>query len=91
MHRPGRRGRGARPGRLDTRFEVNPSGVTRQPYTVRPTDGRNLVALARLDFQPMGFNPYARIRRARMTRRGDILFLAVFGLLIAAMLVWAML
>lgn len=39
----------------------------------------------------MGFNPYARIRRARMTRRGDILFLTVFGLLVAAMLVWAML
>lgn len=38
----------------------------------------------------MGFNPYARIRRARMTRRGDLLFLAFFGLLIAAMLLWAM-
>jgi hypothetical protein len=39
----------------------------------------------------VGFNPYARIRRARMTRRGDVLFLAVFGVLVAAMFVWAML
>jgi hypothetical protein len=39
----------------------------------------------------VGFNPYARIRRARMTRRGDVLFLAFFGLLVTAAFVWAML
>jgi hypothetical protein len=39
----------------------------------------------------VGFNPYARIRRARMTRRGDVLFLAFFGLLVAAAFVWAVL
>jgi hypothetical protein len=39
----------------------------------------------------MGFNPYSRIRRARMTRRGDIAFLVGFSLLIAAAIVWAML
>jgi hypothetical protein len=39
----------------------------------------------------VGFNPYAKIRRNRMTRRGDILFLATFfGLTIAA-LVWSFL
>ncbi len=39
----------------------------------------------------MGFNPYSRIRRARMTRRGDIAFLVGFSRLIAAAIVWAML
>jgi hypothetical protein len=39
----------------------------------------------------VGFNPYSRIRRARMTRRGDIAFLAVFFVLIAAAIAWAML
>jgi hypothetical protein len=38
----------------------------------------------------MGFDPYRRIRRARMTRRGDLTFLVGFALLIAALLVWAM-
>jgi hypothetical protein len=39
----------------------------------------------------VGFNPYARIRRARMTRRGDAMFLVGFGLVIVALIVWAML
>jgi hypothetical protein len=39
----------------------------------------------------VGFNPYSRIRRARMTRRGDLTFLIGFSLLILALLVWAML
>jgi hypothetical protein len=39
----------------------------------------------------VGFNPYSRIRRARMTRRGDIAFLVGFSLLIGAAIAWAML
>lgn len=38
----------------------------------------------------VGFNPYLRIRRARMTRRGDVLFVVFFLALVAAALVWAM-
>jgi hypothetical protein len=37
----------------------------------------------------VGFDPYKRIRRARTTRRGDIMFLAGFIVLITAALVWA--
>jgi hypothetical protein len=37
----------------------------------------------------VGFDPYKRIRRARTTKRGDIMFLTGFLLLIAATLVWA--
>lgn len=39
----------------------------------------------------MGFNPYAKIRRARNTRAGDIAFVLGFTLLIVAAIVWAML
>jgi hypothetical protein len=39
----------------------------------------------------VGFDPYRRIRRARMTKRGDIVFVATFFLLTCAALVWAML
>jgi hypothetical protein len=39
----------------------------------------------------VGFNPYSKLRRARMTRRGDIAFVVGFGLLIAATIAWAML
>lgn len=39
----------------------------------------------------MGFNPYARIRRNRMTRRGDVAFVLSFMLVIVALIVWAML
>jgi hypothetical protein len=39
----------------------------------------------------VGFNPYARIRRNRMTRRGDAVFLLSFLLVITALIVWAML
>lgn len=39
----------------------------------------------------VGFNPYARIRRARMTRAGDVAFLVGFFVLIAAAIAWAML
>ena len=39
----------------------------------------------------MGFNPYKQIRRARMTRRGDLAFLVGFSLLICAAIAWAML
>jgi hypothetical protein len=39
----------------------------------------------------VGFNPYSKLRRARMTRRGDIAFVMGFSLLIAAAIVWAML
>ena len=39
----------------------------------------------------MGFNPYNRIRRARMTRTGDIVFVAVFLALTLAAVVWAFL
>jgi hypothetical protein len=38
----------------------------------------------------VGFDPYRRIRRARMTRRGDILFLAGFLFLIAALVAWSL-
>jgi hypothetical protein len=39
----------------------------------------------------MGFDPYRRIRRARMTRRGDILFLAGFLVVVAGLMVWTFL
>ena len=39
----------------------------------------------------MGFNPYARIRRNRMTKRGDVVFVVSFLLIIVALFVWAML
>jgi len=39
----------------------------------------------------MGFDPHRRIRRRRMTRRGDIMFLALFVLLVAGALTWAFL
>jgi hypothetical protein len=38
----------------------------------------------------VGFDPYRRLHRARMTRRGDLLFLGGFLLLTLALLVWAM-
>jgi len=37
----------------------------------------------------MGFNPYNRIRRARMTRTGDIAYVAVFVAIVAAAVLWA--
>lgn len=37
----------------------------------------------------MGFNPYNQIRRARMTRRGDVLYVGFFLLVIVALVVWA--
>jgi hypothetical protein len=37
----------------------------------------------------MGFNPYSRIRRARMSRRGDVAYFVFFLALIVALLVWA--
>lgn len=37
----------------------------------------------------MGFNPYRTIRRARMTRRGDITFLVSFLLVLALLIAWA--
>jgi hypothetical protein len=37
----------------------------------------------------VGFDPYSRIRRARMSRRGDLIFLGSFLVLIAALIVWA--
>ena len=39
----------------------------------------------------MGFDPYRRTRRRRMTRRGDILFLVAFVVLFGAALTWAFL
>jgi hypothetical protein len=38
----------------------------------------------------MGFNPYQTIRRARMTRRGDIIYLVSFLVVLAALIAWAM-
>lgn len=57
--------------------------TTRVAYTGRLTD--------RLHSPGVGFDPYRRIRRARLTKRGDILFLVTFLVVIAALLVWAML
>ena len=37
----------------------------------------------------VGFDPYRRLRRARMTRRGDVAFLLTFVLLTVGLLVWA--
>lgn len=37
----------------------------------------------------VGFDPYRRIRRARTTRRGDLIFLLTFSLVIVGLLVWA--
>jgi hypothetical protein len=37
----------------------------------------------------VGFDPYKRIRRARMTRRGDLVFLATFLVVMIALIVWA--
>jgi hypothetical protein len=37
----------------------------------------------------VGFDPYRRIRRARTTRRGDLLFLGVFLALVVGLIVWA--
>jgi hypothetical protein len=37
----------------------------------------------------VGFDPYRRIRRARTTRRGDLVFLLSFTLVVVALLVWA--
>ena len=85
MNRPGRRGRGARPGRL-----LNLNGVIhRDPGTLYPH--ADTVLEPRRYTAAVGFNPYSRIRRARMTRRGDIAFLVGFSLLICAALAWAML
>jgi hypothetical protein len=39
----------------------------------------------------VGFNPYSRIRRNRMTRRGDLIFVLSFMAVITALIVWAML
>jgi hypothetical protein len=39
----------------------------------------------------VGFDPYRRVRRRRMTRRGDLIFVIGFAILIIAVLVWAFL
>jgi hypothetical protein len=39
----------------------------------------------------VGFDPSRRIRRRRMTRRGDVIFVVGFTALIAAVLLWAIL
>lgn len=39
----------------------------------------------------VGFDPYRRLRRARMSRRGDAIFLATFLVVIVALLAWAVL
>jgi hypothetical protein len=39
----------------------------------------------------VGFDPYRRVRRARTTRRGDLTFVIVFAVVIAAAIVWAFL
>lgn len=38
----------------------------------------------------MGFNPYQTIRRARMTRRSDIILLVSFLAVLAGLIAWAM-
>jgi hypothetical protein len=38
----------------------------------------------------VGFNPYKTIRRARMTRRGDLIYVGFFVLLCLAAVVWAL-
>jgi hypothetical protein len=38
----------------------------------------------------VGFDPYRRIRRARMTRRGDLIFLGAFLALTVGLIVWAL-
>jgi len=38
----------------------------------------------------VGFDPYKQIRRARQTRRGDLLFLGSFLVMILALIVWAL-
>jgi len=38
----------------------------------------------------VGFNPYNQIRRARMTRWGDALFLGFFLAVTAGAIVWAL-
>lgn len=37
----------------------------------------------------MGFNPYSRIRRARMTRAGDVAYIAFFLIVVLAAVLWA--
>jgi hypothetical protein len=39
----------------------------------------------------VGFDPYRRVRRARTTRRSDLIFVIFFALVITAALVWAFL
>ena len=39
----------------------------------------------------MGFDPYKRIKRNRTTRRSDLAFVLIFGAVIVALLVWAVL
>jgi hypothetical protein len=39
----------------------------------------------------VGFDPYRRIRRARMTRRGDVIFFTTFLVVTVALLAWAVL
>jgi len=39
----------------------------------------------------VGFDPYRRVRRRRTTRRGDLVFVLGFAVLIAAVLLWALL
>jgi hypothetical protein len=39
----------------------------------------------------VGFDPHRQIRRSRMTRKGDLMFLFGFLALIVALFVWAML
>jgi hypothetical protein len=37
----------------------------------------------------VGFDPYKTIRRARNTRRGDLIFLGSFLVLVVALFLWA--
>jgi hypothetical protein len=65
---------------------MNLNGVTSgKPYTGRGT------ASSYPYTRCVGFDPYRRVRRARMTRRGDLMFLVGFAVVIAAALLWAFL
>lgn len=78
MDRPTGTSRAGRRGRDPTR----PAGENSSSVILDPPDDNVDSAV--------GFNPYNRIRRARMTRTGDLLYVGIFLALIAGLVIWAL-
>jgi hypothetical protein len=70
--------------------QTNLIRVTSRAYTASPTEGTNLRDPVSADYTAaVGFDPYRRVRRARLTRRSELVFLVVFLALFVAVVVWA--